>query len=59
MTEKSHVAMNFIADDQHLVAVADIGELYERLLAPHDTGRIVRITQDEHAAAGVLFQDVF
>ena len=59
MTEKSHVTMNLIADDQHLMAVADIGELYECIFAPHDTRWIVGIAENQHTAFGVLFQDVF
>ena len=50
MPEDGHVAMNLVADDEDVVAVAEVGQPDQRLTAPADARRVVGIAEDEHAA---------
>ena len=50
VSEKGHVAMYLIADDKHVVVVAEIRKANERLTTPTYSARVVRITQDKYSA---------
>ena len=50
VSEKGHVAMYLIADDKHVVGVAEIRKANERLTTPTYSARVVRITQDKYSA---------